>query len=339
MAKVLLGMSGGMDSACAAKLLQAAGHEVIGALLVMHEYTDASGAQEAAEQLGISLRTLDCRSVFEREVIAPFCAEYARGKTPNPCILCNEQVKFASLLREADRLGCSYIATGHYASLTEGEGGRLCIGRALDEKKDQSYMLWRLPQESLRRVLFPLSDKVKSELRREARLGGLSAADKPESQEICFIPDGDYASWIEHRTGRSFPPGDIVDGTGKIIGRHHGLIRYTIGQRKGIGAYGKPMFVSAIDSEQNRLVLSPAGGEYSDTLTVDSLLFSGILPFSGTRRFSVKLRYRASPVAASVTLEDEVAKVRLDAPARAVTPGQSAVFYEGSRVAFGGFIR
>lgn len=339
MAKVLLGISGGMDSACAARLLREQGHEVIGALLQMHAHTDLSGAKEAAEQLDLPLHIVDCRADFEQEVIRPFCGEYASGRTPNPCVLCNERVKFACLLREADKRGCSRIATGHYAAVAQGEDGRLCVRRALDINKDQSYMLWRLPQETLRRLLLPLAAETKSGLRAQAREAGLSAADKPESQEICFIPDGDYAGWMERYTGRCFPPGDIVDETGRIIGRHNGLIRYTIGQRKGIGAYGKPMFVSKIEPEQNRLVLAPAGGEFSDTLTVDSLLFSGVRPFRGTRRFLVKLRYRAPLAGASVTLADGTASVRLDAPARAVTPGQSAVFYDGDRVAFGGFIR
>lgn len=336
---VLLGMSGGMDSACAVSLLRADGYEVVGSVLAMHGYSDTAGAFDAASALGINITKVNCAADFENEVCGPFCHEYALGRTPNPCIICNERVKFAKLIEEANRLGIEKIATGHYAGIERLENGRYCVTKAKDEKKDQSYMLWRLSQETLARTVFPLFSHIKTDLRESARKMGLAAADKPESQEICFIPDGDYAAYIENALGKSFPEGDICDEAGNIVGRHKGLIRYTVGQRKGIGAYGKPMFVKRIDAEKNRLILGVSGEEYDSTLEADGLIFSGAEPFEGELRCEVKLRYRAPAVPCTVRVEKGVAKVALDSPARAVTPGQSAVFYKDGRILFGGFIR
>ncbi|MBQ7011136.1 MAG: tRNA 2-thiouridine(34) synthase MnmA [Clostridia bacterium] len=337
--RILLGMSGGMDSACAVDLLKDEGYEVCGAVLAMHGYSDTEGAYDAARSLGINIVTVNCAADFEHEVCSPFCREYAAGRTPNPCIICNDKVKFAKLLSEADRQGIEKIATGHYAGIERLENGRYCVTKAADEKKDQSYMLWRLSQETLARTVFPLWGHKKTDLREKARERGLSSADKPESQEICFIPDGNYAAYIENALQTTFPEGDICDESGKAIGRHKGLVRYTVGQRKGIGAYGKPMFVKRIDPENNRLILGAAGEEYESTLEVDGLIFSGAEPFEGELRCTVKLRYRAPDVPCTVTVKDGVARVALDAPARAITPGQSAVFYKDGRILFGGFIR
>jgi len=336
--RILLGMSGGMDSACAVALLRNLGYDVCGAVLKMHGYTDISGAKEAAEALGIPLVTVDCTADFDREVCGPFCSEYAAGRTPNPCVICNEKVKFACLAKAADEMGIEKISTGHYAGIAALENGKFCITKARDETKDQSYMLWRLPQDILRRLVLPLCERKKTELREEARSMGLAAAEKPESQEICFIPDNNYAEYIENKLNKTFPAGDITDESGKVIGKHNGIVRYTVGQRKGIGAYGRPMFVKRIDAENNLLILGESGKEFSDTLTVDGTVFSGTEPFEGERMFYVKLRYRARPQKAYVTLNGSIAHVRLEEPARAITPGQSAVFYDGDKVAFGGFI-
>lgn len=336
---VLLGMSGGMDSACAVTVLKNAGYDVRGAVLAMHGYSDTEGALDAAAALGINLTTVNCAADFEKEVCGPFSREYAAGRTPNPCIICNERVKFAKLIAEADRQGIEKIATGHYAGIERLENGRYCVTRAKDAKKDQSYMLWRLSQETLARTVFPLYSHIKTELREDARKMGLAAADKPESQEICFIPDGDYAAYIENALKTSFPEGDITDTEGNVIGRHKGLIRYTVGQRKGIGAYGKPMFVKKIDAENNRLILGTAGEEYESTLVADGLIFSGAEPFEGTVECEVKHRYRAPAVPCTVTVKDGIATAHLHTPARAITPGQSAVFYDGDRILFGGFIK
>ena len=336
---VLLGMSGGMDSACAVTVLQNEGYDVRGAVLAMHSYSDTEGALDAADALGIDIITVNCAADFTREVCGPFSSEYALGRTPNPCIICNEKVKFAKLIEEADRQGIEKIATGHYAGIERLENGRYCVTRAKDEKKDQSYMLWRLSQETLARTVFPLYSHIKTELREDARKMGLAAADKPESQEICFIPDGDYAAYIEKSLGIKFPEGDITDTDGRVIGKHNGIVRYTIGQRKGIGAYGKPMFVKSIDAANNRLILGAAGEEYESTLEADGLIFSGAEPFEGTIECEVKHRYRAPAVPCTVTVKDGIATAKLHTPARAITPGQSAVFYAGDRVLFGGFIK
>ena len=336
---VLLGMSGGMDSACAVTVLRNAGYDVRGAVLCMHSYSDTEGALDAAAALGIDLTTVNCAADFEAEVCGPFSSEYALGRTPNPCIICNEKVKFAKLIEEADRQGIEKIATGHYAGIERLENGRYCVTKAKDAKKDQSYMLWRLSQETLARTVFPLFSHIKTDLREDARKMGLAAADKPESQEICFIPDGDYAAYIENALGVIFPEGDICDTSGNVIGKHKGLIRYTVGQRKGIGAYGKPMFVKKIDAEANRLILGASGDEYEDTLEADGLIFSGAEPFEGTIECEVKHRYHAPAVPCTVTVKDGIATASLHTPARAITPGQSAVFYDGDRILFGGFIK
>ncbi|MBQ1212039.1 MAG: tRNA 2-thiouridine(34) synthase MnmA [Clostridia bacterium] len=336
---VLLGMSGGMDSACAVTVLRNAGYDVRGAVLAMHSYSDTEGALDAAAALGIDLITVNCAADFTREVCGPFSSEYALGRTPNPCIICNERVKFAKLIEEADRQGIEKIATGHYAGIERLENGRYCVTKARDAKKDQSYMLWRLSQETLSRTVFPLHLHIKTDLREDARKMGLAAADKPESQEICFIPDGDYAAYIENALGVSFPEGDICDTDGNVIGTHKGLIRYTVGQRKGIGAYGKPMFVKKIDAANNRLILGASGDEYEDTLEADGLIFSGAVPFDGTIECEVKHRYHAPAAPCTVTVKDGVATAHLHTPARAITPGQSAVFYDGDRILFGGFIK
>lgn len=337
--RILLGMSGGMDSACAVSVLREMGYDVCGTVLAMHGYSDTDGANDAARALGIELTEVNCAADFEREVCGPFCEEYAKGRTPNPCIICNERVKFACLLREADRLGIEKIATGHYAGITKTKDGRYAVVRAKDETKDQSYMLWRLSQETLSRTVFPLYEHKKTALRESAKKAGLAAADKPESQEICFIPDGDYAAYIENKLNTRFPEGDITDTDGNVIGKHSGLVRYTIGQRKGIGAYGKPMFVKRIDAESNRLILGASGEEFDDELTCDGLIFSGMAEFEGTIECEVKLRYRAPLVPCTVTVYGGVASVKLHTPARAITPGQSAVFYKDDMVLFGGFIK
>lgn len=335
--KILVGLSGGLDSASAVTLLRERGYEPVGAVLSMHGESDVAGAREVADTLGIPLITVDCAGRFEERVILPFCREYAAGRTPNPCVLCNERVKFACLAETADALGIRPIATGHYAGIEERDG-RYAVTRAADPSKDQSYVLWRLPQEILARAVFPLEKEKKTVLREAARERGLSAADKAESQEICFIPDGDHAAFIEKKLGRAFPRGEIVDGSGRLLGEHAGIIRYTVGQRKGIGAYGKPMFVRRIDAEHNRLILADAAGEAETEFCAGDLVFSGVLPFEGKREFTVKVRYKAPPLPVTVTLREGRACCRLHAPARAIAPGQSAVFYEGERLAFGGLI-
>ena len=340
--RILVGMSGGLDSTYAALKLIDEGHEVEGAVVVMHGHTDLSAAREAAASLGIPLYELDATEKFNA-VKENFVDEYSRGRTPNPCIVCNPWVKFRVLADFAREHGFDRIATGHYAKtvcLCDGEVTRYALSKARDSRKDQTYMLHRLPEDVLSILMLPLGDDVKTEIRERALERGLKAAENKESQEICFIPDGDYASYIEAIKG-PFPEGDFVLEDGSAIGRHKGLVRYTVGQRKGLGvAYGERIFVSRIDAVKNEIVLSTVGS-YTDRVEISDIVFSGISePEVGTEiRAEVKLRYLAAPVATTVAfLGEGRAELVLDAPQRAVTPGQSAVIYDGDTVLFGGFI-
>lgn len=336
--KILLGMSGGLDSTYAGHLMREAGHEVEGAVLVMHGYTDISAAEKSAAELGIPLRVIDCRADFDREVALPFAEEYRRGRTPNPCILCNERVKFAALYRAMREGGFDRMATGHYAQIAR-IGTRLAIRRGEDGRKDQSYVLWRLPQEILAALMLPLSDCDKTRVRAHARALGFSAAESTESMEICFLPNGNHADYVEARLG-PIPRGEFVDTDGRVLGTHGGIHRYTVGQRKGLGiALGERMFISHIDASTNRITLATGGERGVQSLSVRDLVFSGLAPQSeGEGEFEAVLRYQARPLPARVRFFEGRARVSLLTPATAVTPGQSAVFYRDGAVAFGGFI-
>ncbi len=336
-------MSGGLDSTFAAHKLMEEGHTVEGAVLVMHDHTDIEGAKEAAASLGIKLHTVDCRERFLNAVIENFLDEYVLGRTPNPCIVCNSEVKFAALLEYALDNGFDKIATGHYAKVvkTEGERGvRFALSRSADMKKDQTYMLWRLSQKVLSYLTLPLSEDKKCDVREAAREIGLSAADREESQEICFIPDGDYAAYIEARRGVS-KKGSFINNEGKILGEHNGIIRYTVGQRKGLGiAMGERVFVTEIDPVNNTVTLSP-DDSYANCIEISGIVFSGICePKIGEEiSLSVKVRYPAPPIGAIFTyLGEGRAEARLSLPVRAVATGQSAVFYDGDVLLLGGFI-
>ena len=340
--KILVGMSGGLDSTYATLKLIKEGHEVEGAVVLMHGHTEVGSARDAAAALGIKLHEIDATDRFEA-VKENFVSEYSRARTPNPCIVCNPWVKFRALADFARENGFDKIATGHYAKIVKRlESGeeRFALCRAADSRKDQTYMLHRLPQDILGMLILPLSHELKVDVREKARAEGLSSADKKESQEICFIPDGNYADYIESRIG-VFPEGNFVLDDGRVIGRHKGLVRYTVGQRKGLGvAYGERIFVSKIDAAKNEILLSTEG-KYENSVTVSDIVFSGIPTpdINAERRVSVKLRYLAKPVEATVLfLGDGRAELTLDAPERAVTPGQSAVMYDGDVVLCGGFI-
>ena len=340
--RILVGMSGGLDSTYAALKLINEGHEVEGAVVVMHGHTEIDGARESAQALGIRLYEIDATEIFNK-VKENFVEEYSHARTPNPCIVCNPWVKFRALADFARQNGFDRIATGHYATVTlrqEDGKERYTLSRARDLSKDQTYMLHRLPQEILSILMLPLGDEIKSEVREKARAAGLKASEQKESQEICFIPDGDYASYIIDIKG-PFPEGNFVLEDGKVIGRHKGIIRYTVGQRKGLGvAYGERIFVSKIDADKNEIVLSTVGS-VTDRVSVSDVVFSGMSePSVGTRvKVDVKLRYLAKPTpATAVFLENGRAELILDSPEKAVTPGQSAVMYEGDVLLCGGFI-
>lgn len=336
-------MSGGVDSTYAALKLKEEGYHVEGAVLVMHEYTETDAAVSAAESVGIPIHKIDCTEAFESCVVSNFISEYLSGRTPNPCIMCNSEVKFRVLLDYALQNGFDMIATGHYAKIVERTfDGRVRYGiaRAEDGKKDQTYVLWRLSQDILSHLCFPLSNIRKDEVRELSRKNELSAADRGDSQEICFIPSGDYAGFIENRTQPS-EPGYFISNEGKILGEHKGIIHYTVGQRKGLGiAMGQRIFVTKINPKDNTVTLS-FDDSISQSLNISGVIFSGIpdMKRGEIKQLKVKLRYLAPPVECLLEYKGQgQATVKLFEPVRAVTPGQSAVFYDGDILAAGGYI-
>lgn len=354
--KVLVGLSGGVDSAVTVKKLQDEGYEVAGIYLDMKisdfeapievicangESEDIKSALQCAANYGIKLYKFGCGDSFDSIVKENFAREYSLGRTPNPCIVCNRTVKFRFLLECAKKLGYDFIATGHYAGTGfDNTNGRYYVKRGLDEKKEQSYMLWNLTQEQLSRCIFPLCDTIKTDNFEVAEKDGLDAAKRGESLDICFIgKDDNYADFIERRMGK-FPEGEFISPDGKVCGKHKGIIRYTVGQRKGLGiALGEPVFVKKIDGENNRIYLAKSGEEYGNKLTVSGLNFVGMTPtedFDG--ELYVKIRYAAKPQIAKVCIKGDKCTVTFPENVRAVTPGQSAVFYDDDKIMFGGFI-
>ena len=339
--KVLLGMSGGLDSTYAARNLMEQGHTVEGAILRMHEFTDVEGAVRSAESLGIPLHVIDCTEDFEM-VKADLASAYVNGKTPNPCIVCNREVKFKRLHSFAKKLGFDKIATGHYARIVDytlDGSTKRTFARAKDSRKDQTYMLYRVPGEIIDDLILPLSDLVKTDVKDLAKKASL-VFDERESQEICFIPDGDYASFVESRFGKS-EKGRFIDEAGRVLGEHQGIIRYTIGQRKGLGiSLGERAFVTKIDAEFNTVTLSSTPILASEVELCD-MTYTAFDPPSNQieMRVEAKVRYLASPVPATAVLRpDGSATVTLDIPAKSVTPGQSCVLYDGDVLLCGGFI-
>ena len=328
--KVVLGLSGGVDSAVAASLLRKEGYEVLG-LYLDNGLPGADAARQAAQALGIPLTVADTRDAMEEAVYRPFAEAYLRGETPNPCILCNPAVKFRLLCREADRQGAAYIATGHYAVARE---GGLYRGRP---SNDQSYMLCRLERSQLDRLLLPLGPYEKTRVREMAREMALPPADKPDSMEICFIPDGDYAAWIERRGVRP-PEGDfLLDG--RPAGRHRGIHHYTLGQRKHLGVgFGRRVYVSEIRPETNEVCLSSDESQvFRCSFHVRDLHWL-IDPPEGPLSCGVRVRHsRGELPIGTVTRQGKNASVAFDAPIRAPTPGQTAAFYAGARLLGGGF--
>lgn len=330
MDKVVLGLSGGVDSAVAAHLLRESGLEVYG-LYLDNGLPGADAAREAAASLSVPLTITDSREAMEQYVCTPFAEAYLRGETPNPCILCNPAVKFRALLDEAERIGAKYIATGHYA---RAENGAIYCGQP---ENDQSYMLCRLTPDEVNALLLPLAPYKKTEVRALAEELGLPVAHKPDSMDICFIPDGDYAAWIEHR-GITPPPGDFVLD-GKAVGKHRGIHHYTVGQRRHFGVgFGKRVYVSDICPETNEVRLS------SDDAAVwrESFRVCGVnwlVPPEGEIVCGVRIRHsRRELPTGTVTPDGDGAIVRFPAPVRAPTPGQTAAFYDGDRLLGGGFI-
>ena len=353
--RIVVAMSGGVDSSVAAALLAEQGHEVIGITLQLWgkdvcvsggtrlccSVRDALDAKAVAKRLGIEHQTLELVEEFRANVIDYFVNSYAQGLTPNPCIACNDHIKFGALLENAKRLGAEWIATGHYAQTDyEDASGRYVLRRARDASKDQSYVLFGLTQDQLRQARFPLGQLSKVQVRSRARALGLVTADKPDSQDVCFVRDRDKDGFLRRELRVADEPGPIVDIEGRELGAHRGLLGYTIGQREGLGiALGVPMYVVSMDRTRNRLVIGPREQLLVSRFWVDRLNWVSINPPTAPLRAAVKIRSRHEPAPATVTPQpDGRSLIETDEPQSAVTPGQAAVFYDGDLVLGGGWI-
>ncbi len=348
--KVILGMSGGVDSSVSAYLLKEQGFDVEGVSFILWEAQDAfsgccslssaQGAKRTADRLGICHNAVDVRGEFSRQVIEPFAEAYAKGLTPNPCIQCNRHIKFPFLLREAEQRRAEYIATGHYARVCDDSsaGGGTVLKKGLDEKKDQSYVLCMLREEELRRLVLPLGTYKKQGIRDIARSLGLEAAYWPESQEICFIEDNNYCAFLEKRDPLLNTPGPIIDNSGKQIGLHRGIYRYTVGQRKGLGlASLNPWYVTRIDTEHNTVCVGAKEDAVSKVIRVSQINWL-CRPDSIVFHSNVKVRSMMKGLPALIETNGDTAAIVFDEPVWAAAPGQSAVFYDGDTVLGGGVI-
>ena len=342
--KALIAMSGGVDSSVAAFLMKKAGYDCIGAMMRLWggaNEQDEKDAAAVAERLGIPFYVFDCSDEFQNRVINKFIDTYEKGATPNPCLDCNRYMKFGALYRKALELGCDYIATGHYAVVEPDKStGRYLLKKADDSAKDQSYVLYSLSQEILGHVILPLGRHTKSEIRKIAEENGFVNAHKNESQDICFVPDGDYAKFMEHERGKSYPPGEFVTTDGEIVGRHSGIIRYTIGQRKGLGvSYRVPLYVCAKDMAHNRVILTEGSDLFSKEVTADDINLISVDRIEDGMRIFARTRYnmKEQPATAYQT-DDNTMKVVFDEPQRAAAPGQALVLYSGKSVVGGGTI-
>jgi tRNA-specific 2-thiouridylase len=338
-------MSGGVDSSVTAALLLEQGHDVTGVTMQLWPSSADEGgccsiaairdARRVCDLLGIAHYTLNFRERFERDVVSAFADEYAAGRTPNPCIVCNDTLKFSDLLAKVMAQGADYLATGHYARIVHDAHGTLWLARAVDADKDQSYFLYRMTQSQLEHVLFPVGELRKPEVRQIAARIGLAVAEKPDSQEVCFAPSGRHTEVVGQRRAEALVPGHIVDGNGNVLGVHGGLARYTVGQRKGLGiGGGEPLYVLALDALANRIVVGPRSGLLVTRLSARDVVWHG-RPQEDVR---AAVRYRMQTVPGRATFDRENLHVSFDSAVEAVAPGQAVVCYQGERVLGGGVI-
>jgi tRNA-specific 2-thiouridylase len=353
--KVLTGLSGGVDSSVAAALLVRDGYEVIGVTLKLYDYDGldydppdggccsldlVEDARAACHKLGIPHYVIDMRSAFRSDVIEDFIKTYDSGRTPNPCIRCNTHIKWGEMLKTAIKLECDFVATGHYARIDRSVNPPGLL-KGIDENRDQSYALWGITPEALPRTLFPLGEITKDETRRIAADLNLRNANRPDSQEICFVPDNDYAALIRRNLGdeaASLKPGPVFDTAGKEIGRHKGIANYTVGQRRGLGISAEsPLYVAAIDVSGGSITVGRREDLLASRFTAKDL--NMLVELSDIpEKIEAKIRYRHKPAAATLIIDGDKAKIVFDAPQMAITPGQSAVFYDGDRALGGGII-
>src|SRR5262245_24958626 len=354
--RIAVGMSGGVDSSVAAALLVEEGAEVIGVTLRVWPWREpetrtakfgsccspesVDDARQVARRLGIPYYLLNTEREFDRTVIDNFAREYEVGRTPVPCVVCNRDVKFGSLLHRARAWEASAVATGHYARVTRDESsGRYLLWRGADQAKDQSDFLWPLTQAQLAAARFPIGELSKAAVRDKARSLGLITADKPESQEICFIPDNDYRGFLRKRIPDAFRAGPIVDARASILGEHRGLVNYTVGQRRGLGLSGaRPLYVTALDPGRNALVVGEAADVETDRLWAEQVNLIAVAALERPLDVAAKIRHGHVPARATIRADGPRVEVRFDHPQRAVAPGQSVVFYRGDLVVGGGVI-
>ncbi|MDE5853583.1 MAG: tRNA 2-thiouridine(34) synthase MnmA [Ruminococcus sp.] len=356
MKKVMVGMSGGVDSSVTALILREQGYDVMGVTLKMFDDEDIAEAEKSgktccalsdvldarsvAYKLGFEHLTFNFKDCFRENVMKPFANSYLCGKTPNPCIECNRHVKFDKMLRRAMELEYDYIATGHYAICEYDETiERYLLKRPADRKKDQTYVLYSLTQEQLAHTLFPLGNLTKTQVREIAEKAGLVNSDKPDSQDICFIPDGKYAEFIKRFTGIEVPEGNFIDTDGNILGTHKGIINYTVGQRKRLGiSLGKPAYVVRKDIKSNTVVLGDEADLYTKSLVAEDVNLISVSQITEPMRITAKTRYSQTEQPATLSCTDGIYTVEFDEPQRAVTSGQAVVFYDNDIVIGGGTI-
>ena len=351
--KALVGMSGGVDSSVAAFLTQQSGYDCIGATMRLYDNAqdidtntcctldDVEDARSVARRLGMPHYTFNFKDAFDRHVIAKFVSCYEQGLTPNPCIDCNRFLKFDALLRRAQELGCEYVVSGHYAQIRrDPDTGRYLLYKAADATKDQTYFLASLDQHQLSHILFPLGGLTKTEVRRIAEENGFVNARKRDSQDICFVPDGDYVAFMKRYTGKTYPAGDYLDIQGNVVGKHKGAVCYTLGQRKGLGiALGAPVYVCAKDMQKNTVTVGPHEALFSNALRAKDWNWYPFPALTEPMAVTAKTRHSQFEQPATVYPEEGgFARVEFHAPQRAVTPGQAVVLYQGDLVVGGGTI-